>query len=289
MAGLSDVLETTQLEKVAGGFVFTEGPLWHPDGFFYFVDVRSSMLYRITLGQAHQEVRKTIGGNGTTFDLQGRLILCEGDGRRVTRTALDGTVTTLIDRFESKKLNRPNDVICASDGAILFTDPSLRVPFAEREVEHAAVYRITPDGSVGMVAAFEYPNGLALSPDERTLYVANTRWTKYIHAIELNGAGEMVRRRIFADMSSDGTNGVPDGMKVDAAGRVYCTGTGGVWVFEPDGTRIGIIETPEVCANIAFGGADLRTLLFTASTSVYTLRVKTPGQPLPYYARAGRR
>ncbi|MGA8192195.1 MAG: SMP-30/gluconolactonase/LRE family protein [Acetobacteraceae bacterium] len=289
MATLSDILETTAFEKVAGGFVFTEGPLWHPDGFFYFVDVRSSMLYRITLGQAHQEVRKTIGGNGTTFDLQGRLILCEGDGRRVTRTALDGTVTTLIDRFESKKLNRPNDVICASDGAILFTDPSLRVPFAEREVEHAAVYRITPDGAVGMVAAFEYPNGLALSPDERTLYVANTRWTKYIHAIELNGAGEMVRRRIFADMSSDGTNGVPDGMKVDAAGRVYCTGTGGVWVFEPDGTRIGIIETPEVCANIAFGGADLRTLLFTASTSVYTLRVKTPGQPLPYYARAGRR
>jgi gluconolactonase len=289
MATLSDILETTAFEKVAGGFVFTEGPLWHPDGFFYFVDVRSSMLYRITPGQAHQEVRKTIGGNGTTFDLQGRLILCEGDGRRVTRTALDGTVTTLIDRFESKKLNRPNDVICASDGAILFTDPSLRVPFAEREVEHAAVYRIAPDGAVGMVAAFEYPNGLALSPDERTLYVANTRWTKYIHAIELNGAGEMMRRRIFADMSSDGTDGVPDGMKVDATGRVFCTGTGGVWVFEPDGTRIGIIETPEVCANIAFGGPDLRTLLFTASTSVYTLRVKTPGQPLPYYARAGHR
>ncbi len=285
MATLSDILETTSFEKVAGGFVFTEGPLWHPDGFFYFVDVRSSVLYRITPGQAHQEVRKTVGGNGTTFDLQGRLILCEGDGRRVTRTALDGTVTTLIDRFEGKRLNRPNDVICASDGAILFTDPSLRVPFAEREVEHAAVYRIAPGGAVGMVAAFEYPNGLALSPDERTLYVANTRWTKYIHAIELNAAGEMVRRRIFADMSSDGTNGVPDGMKVDAAGRVFCTGTGGVWVFEPDGTRIGIIETPEVCANIAFGGPDLRTLLFTASTSVYTLRVRTPGQPHPFHQR----
>ncbi len=285
MATLSDILETTSFEKVAGGFVFTEGPLWHPNGFFYFVDVRSSMLYRITLGQPHQEVRKTVGGNGTTFDLQGRLVLCEGDGRRVTRTALDGTVTTLIDRFEGKRLNRPNDVICAADGAILFTDPSLRVPFAEREVEHAAVYRIAPGGAVGMVAAFEYPNGLALSPDERTLYVANTRWTKYIHAIELNAAGEMVRRRIFADMSSDGTNGVPDGMKVDAAGRVFCTGTGGVWVFEPDGTRIGIIETPEVCANIAFGGPDLRTLLFTASTSVYTLRVKAPGQPHPFYPR----
>jgi gluconolactonase len=287
MATLSDILETTELQQAATGFVFTEGPLWHPDGFFYFVDVRSSLLYRLALGDKPQVVRKTDGGNGTTFDLQGRLIMCEGDGRRVTRTGTDGSVATLIDRFEGKRLNRPNDVICARDGALLFTDPSLRVPFAEREVEHASVYRIAPDGAVREVAPFEYPNGLALSPDERTLYVANTRWTKYIHAIELDSAGTMVRRRIFADMSSDGTNGVPDGMKVDAAGRVFCTGTGGVWVFAPDGSRIGIIETPEVCANVAFGGPDLRTLLLTASTSVYTLRVKTPGVPHPWYAVRG--
>ncbi len=287
MATMSDILETTALQQVATGFVFTEGPLWHPNGFFYFVDVRASVLYRLTLGDKPQVVRKTNGGNGTTFDLQGRLINCEGDGRRVTRTEPDGTVTTLIDRFEGKRLNRPNDVICASDGALLFTDPSLRVPLAERELENAAVYRIAPDGAVRMVAPFEYPNGLALSPDERTLYVANTRWTKYTHAIELDAAGAMVRRRIFADMSSDGTNGVPDGMKVDAAGRVFCTGTGGVWVFAPDGTQIGIIETPEVCANVAFGGPDLRTLLLTASTSVYTLRVKTPGLPHPWYKVRG--
>ncbi len=284
METVSDLLETTELRQVATGFVFTEGPLWHPDGFFYFVDVRASMLYRLTLGEKPVVVRKTNGGNGTTFDLQGRLINCEGDGRRVTRTEADGTVTTLIDRFEDKRLNRPNDVICASDGALWFTDPSLRVPLAERELEHAAVYRIAADGAVREVAPFEYPNGLALSPDERTLYVANTRWTKYIHAIEVDAGGTMVRRRIFADMSSDGTNGVPDGMKVDAAGRVFCTGTGGVWVFAPDGTKIGIIETPEVCANIAFGGPDLRTLLLTASTSVYTLRVKTPGLPHPWCA-----
>jgi gluconolactonase len=285
MAGLSDILETTSFEKVAGGFVFTEGPLWHPDGFFYFVDVRASKLYRITPGKPHELVRETQGGNGTTFDLQGRLINCEGDARRVTRTELDGTVTTLIDRVEGKRLNRPNDVICCSDGALLFTDPSLRVPLAERELENAAIYRVAPDGGVREVAKFEYPNGLALSPDERTLYVANTRWTQYVHALELDAAGNMVRRRVFADMSADGTNGVPDGMKVDAAGRVFCTGTGGTWVFEPDGKLIGVIETPEVCANIAFGGPDLRTLLFTASTSVYTLRVKTPGLSHPWYAR----
>jgi gluconolactonase len=284
MAALTDILETTELQQVATGFVFTEGPLWHPDGFCYFVDVRASVLYRLVLGGKAEVVRKTQGGNGTTFDLQGRLINCEGDGRRVTRTDLDGTVTTLIDRFEGKRLNRPNDVICASDGALWFTDPSLRVPLAERELETASIYRIAPDGTVTAVAPFEYPNGLALSPDERTLYVANTRWTKYIHAIEVDSAGAMVRRRIFADMSSDGTNGVPDGMKVDAAGRVFCTGTGGVWVFAPDGSKIGIIETPEVCANVAFGGPDLRTLLLTASTSVYTLRVKTPGVPHPWYA-----
>ena len=283
MAELSDILETRSLERVATGFVFTEGPLWHPDGFFYFVDIRSNALYRIALGGAPELVRKTEGGNGTTFDLQGRLINCEGDARRVTRSELDGQVVTLLDRFEGKRLNRPNDVICGSDGSIFFTDPSLRVPLAERELEHAAVYRIAPDGSVFMVASFEYPNGLALSADERTLYVANTRWTQYIHAIELDAAGNMVRRRVFADMSADGTNGVPDGMKVDAAGRVFCTGTGGVWVFAPDGSRIGIIETPEVCANIAFGGSDLRTLLMTASTSVYTLRTKVPGLPHPWY------
>ena len=148
----------------------------------------------------------------------------------------NGAVTTLVDRFEGKKLNRPNDVICHSNGSLYFTDPGYRVPMAERELD-AAVYRIAPDGAVSLAVPVEYPNGLALSPDERTLYIANTRWCQYIHAVELDAAGTMVRRRVFADMSADGTNGVPDGMKVDQAGRVFCTGTGGVWVFAPDGSE----------------------------------------------------
>ena len=272
---LSAILETTQAERLATGFVFTEGPLWHPEGFYYFADVRASMLYRIVPGRAHEVVReKTGGGNGTTFDLEGRLVLCEGDNRRVTRRGADGRFEVLVDRYEGKRLNRPNDVACKSDGSLYFTDPGLRVPFAEREVEHAGVYRVAPDGAVSLVADFEYPNGLAFSPDERKLYVANTRWAQYIHEIELDGHGRMVRRRIFADMSSDETDGVPDGMKVDVEGRVYCTGPGGTWVFAPDGARLGIIRTPEVPANLAFGGPDLRTLFFTARTSVYTLRVK---------------
>ncbi len=271
-------------ERLATGFVFTEGPLWHPDGFYYFVDVRASVLYRVAPGHAPEVVReKTGGGNGTTFDLQGRLILCEGDNRRVTRTSADGRIEVLMDRFDGERLNRPNDVVCKSDGSLYFTDPGLRVPLAEREVPHAGVYRIAPDGATSLVADFEYPNGLAFSPDERLLYVANTRWAQYIHVLELDARGQMVRRRIFADMSSDDTEGVPDGMKVDVEGRVYCTGPGGTWVFAPDGTRLEIIRTPEVPANLAFGGPDLRTLFFTARTSVYTLRVEVPGQPHPWY------
>jgi gluconolactonase len=179
-------------------------------------------------------------------------------------------------------------VVCRSDGSIYFTDPGLRVPLAERELPYAGVYRVAPDGTIALVADFEYPNGLAFSPDERVLYVANTRWAQYIHAVELDAGGTMVRRRIFADMSSDETDGVPDGMKVDVDGRVYCTGPGGTWVFGPDGARLGIIRTPEIPANLAFGGPDLRTLFFTARSSVYTLRATTPGQPHPWYRRRPR-
>ncbi len=281
---LAALLETTDAERLATGFGFTEGPLWHPDGYYYFVDLRRSRLYRLTPGQDPEVVREDTGeGNGTTFDLQGRLVMCEGGNRRVTRLEADGTVTVLAERYEGKRFNRPNDVVCKSDGSIYFTDPGLRVPLEERELPAAGVYRVTPDGTLTLIADCEYPNGLAFSPDERILYVANTRWTQYIHALELGADGTMVRRRIFADMSSDETDGVPDGMKVDVEGRIYCTGPGGTWVFDPDGTHLGIIRTPEIPANLAFGGPDLRTLFFTARTSVYTLRVKVPGQPHPWY------
>jgi gluconolactonase len=185
----------------------------------------------------------------------------------------------LIDRFEGKRLSRPNDVLCKSDGRVYFTNPGLRVPLTDRELDPSAVYRVNPDGAISHVADFEYPNGLAFSPDERTLYVANTRFAMYIHAIELDGAGNVVRRRIFADMSSDEPEGVPDGMKVDVEGRVYCTGPGGTWVFAPSGEKLGIIKTPEVPANLCFGGPDMKTIFFTARTSVYSLRVKVPGLP----------
>lgn len=290
---LPDVLETTEAERVATGFIFTEGPLWHPDNYWYFVDIRPNKLYRMTLGQKAELVRNTEGGNGTTFDLQGRLILCEGDGRKVTRMRADGRIEPLAERYNGGRFSRPNDVVCHSNGSIYFTDPAKRRAYHEREIpardgennlwDGAGVYRVAPDGGISRVANCEYPNGLAFSPDERTLYVANTRSSKYIHAIKLDAEGNMTGRSIFADLNEGDEPGIPDGIKVDSIGRVYCTGPGGIWVMTPDGKRVGIIQWPEQAVNFAFGGPDMRTLLCCAHTSVYTLRVKVPGNPHPWY------
>jgi len=290
---LPEVLETTEAERVATGFTFTEGPLWHPDDFWYFVDLRVNKLHRIKLGQKPETVRITEGGNGTTFDLQGRLIHCEGDGRKVTRLNADGKVEVIADRYKGGRFNRPNDVVCHSNGCLYFTDPDKRRPYHEREIpgrdndtnlwDGAAVYRLAPDGSLSVLAHCEYPNGLALSPDERTMYVANTRSSKYVHAIKLDAAGHMVSRSIFADANEGSEPGIPDGLKVDSIGRVYCTAPGGIWVWNPDGKRVGVIKFPEQSVNFAFGGPDMKTLFCCAHTSVYTLRVKVPGNPHPWY------
>jgi gluconolactonase len=288
-----DILESAEPQRLATGFTFTEGPLWHPDGFWYFVDLRANRLHRIRAGQKPELVRETEGGNGTTFDLQGNLIHCEGDGRKVTRLRADGTVEIVADRFMGGRFNRPNDVVCRSDGTIFFTDPDKRVPYRDREIpgpegldnlwDGASVYSVASNGTVGRVAYCEYPNGLAFSPDERTLYVANTRSTKYIHALELDAAGKMVKRRIFADTNEGNEPGIPDGLKVDTLGRVYCTAPGGIWVMTPFGEKIGTIRFPEQAVNFAFGDPDMKTLFCCAHTSVYTLRVKVPGLPHPWY------
>ena len=291
---LPEILESPEAVQQATGFVFTEGPLWHPDGFFYFNDIRPGTLYRLKLGGKPELVRNTVGGNGLTFDLEGRLIHCEGEMHAVTRTEHDGTVTVLADSYKGGRLNRPNDVICHSDGSNWFTDPSMRIPFVDRGQPGpegdahgiyggARVYRVTPAGDITPIVDVEYPNGLALSPDERTLYIANTRWTQYVHAIDFNDDGSIRRRRIFADLSIGDGPGIPDGMKVDVEGRVYTTGPGGIWVHEPDGRFLGIIRVPEMAVNIAFGGDDLKTLFVCAVTSVYTLQMKTVGNPHPFY------
>jgi sugar lactone lactonase YvrE len=164
---LPEVLETTEPERLATGFIFTEGPLWHPDGYWYFVDLRRNQLLRLTPGKAPELVRTTIGGNGTTLDLLGRLIVCEGDDRRLTRMGLDGKVESLVDNYKGGRFNRPNDVICHSNGCLYFTDPDKRRPFHEREIpgpagddnlwDGARVYRLAPDGGLSVLANCEYP------------------------------------------------------------------------------------------------------------------------------------
>jgi gluconolactonase len=187
-----------------------------------------------------------------------------------------------MDRYEGKRINRPNDVVCKSDGSIWFTDPGLRVPLADKELAHSGIYAVEPDGASRLVAEFEYPNGLAFSPDERVLYVANTRHAQYIHAIELDTAGNLVRRRIFADMSSEETDGVPDGMKVDVEGNVYCGGAGGIWILDPSGKKLGrIVHGQPATTNMAFGGDDWKTLYFTSRTHLGAVNVKIPGVPVP--------
>jgi gluconolactonase len=273
------------LDTLAAGFGHAEGPCWHPDGYWYFNDVTRSRLYRYTPGQTPVLVREETGGaSGTTFDLDGRLVLCEGSTRRVSRLDAAGRLEVLAERYEGKRLQRPNDVVCRSDGSLYFTDRGLRVSLKERELMDSGVYRIAPDGSLTLIAQCEDPNGLAFSADERTLFVANSRWTRYLLTLELDGDGALSRRRIFADMSSDDRDGVPDGVKLDVEGRVYCAAAGGIWVFDLDGRKLGVIHAPEVPTNLAFGGDEMKTLLITGRTSLYGIRMKMAGLPHPWYA-----
>ena len=299
---LSGIVEPNQeAQQLATDFVFTEGPLWHPDGYWLFVDLRREppVIHRMSpAGGTPDIIREPSGGtNGMTLDLQGRLLMCEGDNRRIARMESDGTINVVADRWDGKRFHRPNDIVCRSDGSIYFTNPSGRVPEEEQEIEWpGTIHRIAPDGTVDLSAHdIDFPNGIAFSPDETVLYVSNTRklgerpdqyWdgavkpNQFIQAYDVAADGSLSNSRKFGDMAS-AEDGVPDGMKVDAAGRVYCTGSGGVWLFSPAGEHLGIIRVPEIPANCAFGGPDFRTMLFTARTSVYSLRMTTPGAPLP--------
>ena len=295
--GLADILESQTPERLATGFGFTEGPLWHADGRWEFVDIRKAAIHSLRPGGPVETVRKNSGGaNGMTFDLNGRVIVCEGDNRRITRREADGSYTPIAERVDGKRINRPNDLVGRSDGSIYFTDPGGRLSPEERELDYSGVHRIAPDGAVSNATTeTEYPNGLAFSPDESILYVAITRLDdrcaaekergevcrhQRIRAFDVAADGSLSNNRVFADMFS-AADGVPDGMKVDVEGRVYCTGAEGCWVFDSAGNHLGIIRLPEIPANCAWGGPDNRTMFFTARTSVFTKRMKTPGITIP--------
>jgi gluconolactonase len=274
---LKSLIEPGDPEQVATGFQFTEGPVWRPDGSLLFSDIPASRIYRWTPETGAQVWREPTGNsNGLTLDRQGRLIACEHSGRRVSRTEADGTVVAVAEQYGGKRLNSPNDVVVKSDGTIYFTDPPYGIKPEEREQPCNGVYRILPDGTLALVVDdFDRPNGLAFSPDESILYIGDSP-RRHVRAFDVRPDGTLANSRILADMDHP-QPGSPDGMKLDEAGHLYVTGATGVWVFEPDGTCLGVIVTPERPANCAWGDADRKSLYITARTSLYRIRVKVAG------------
>ena len=273
-----------ELERVAGGFAFTEGPVWR-DGALLFSDIRNNRTVcwcEAPEGFSVSTYRAPSGNaNGLTLDGAGRLISCEHSGRRVSRQEADGSYVTLADSYQGMKLNSPNDVVVRSDGTLYFTDPPYGVEDLGQapDLDFRGVYLITPDGALRLlVDDFDRPNGLALAPDEQTLYIDDSR-RRHIRAFTVKADGALADGRLWTDMTSN-DEGSPDGMKVDTNGNVFCTGPGGIWVMNPAGHVLGRIIGDEQPANVAWGDDDLRTLYVTARTSLYRIRLHTTGIPV---------
>ncbi|MEZ0324336.1 MAG: SMP-30/gluconolactonase/LRE family protein [Fimbriimonas sp.] len=271
------VAEDAKLEQVSTGYKFTEGAAWLRDGSLIWSDIPANTIYRLKAGDLSVFRKPSNNSNGNVVDIQGRLVTCEHGTRRVTRTEKDGTIKVLAERFEGKRLNSPNDVVVHANGTVYFTDPPYGISRAQEELGFAATYQLTPDGKLSLVSKdFRKPNGIALSPDQRTLYVADTEGM-HIKAFTVFRDGSVSpRARLFAEVKGD-RPGAPDGMRVDVKGNVYCTGSGGIHIFSATGKPLGIIAVPEVATNCAWGDRDARALYITAQSSIYKIRLKIPG------------
>ena len=282
---LDVVDEGIALEQLAGDFQFTEGPIWHPrEKHLTFSDIPANCMFRWSEAGGVAVFREPSNmTNGNTYDQQGRMLSCEHATSRVTRTEADGSVTVLASHYQGKELNSPNDIVVRSDGTVWFTDPTYGRAdrtgvVREPELDFRGVYRLHPEGGdlVLLAKDFDMPNGLAFTPDHRSLYVADTP-RRHVRRFAIEADGSLSGGDVFAESSGDGP-GAPDGLKTDSAGNVFCAGPGGVHVYHPaDGTCLGIIQTPAFCANFAWGGDDLRTFFLTSSTGLYRTRVKVPG------------
>ncbi len=286
---LDRLLTTDQpIEQIGSGYGGsggpTEGPLWwHEGGFLLFSDIHNNRRMRWAEGQGasvHQQ--PTNHANGLTRDLKGRLIACEHSSGRVTRQEADGEITVVANSYRGSRLNRPNDAVVKSDGSIYFTNPG--APEPGLELDYSGVYMVSPDlGSITLlVRDFLFPNGLAFSPDESVLYIDDTR-RQHIRAFDVqpNGMLALASDRVLCDLSGE-RPGVPDGLKVDIEGNIYCGGSGGVWVIAPDGRHLGtIVHGESATTNVAFGGDDWRTLFITTWNTVCRVRVSIPGMPVP--------
>jgi gluconolactonase len=294
--GLDQVIASgAKLERLAGGFQFIEGPVWHPDGYLLFSDPNANTIYRwspegavsvfrtksgytgFDIGEYHQP-----GSNGLTLDPNGLLTIDEHGNRRVTRLERTGQITVLAAQYEGKRLNSPNDLVYRSDGTLYFTDPPFGLPKAfddpRKELPFSGVYMVR-DGQVTLLTKeLSGPNGIAFSPDEKYLYVDN--WDlkrKVLMRYEVNPDGTIANGKVFYDFTPEAEPVALDGIKVDQAGNVFVSAPGGVWILSPQGKALGRIVPPEHDANLAFGDADGKSLYLTASTGLYRIRVNIPG------------
>jgi len=282
-----------KIDKVATGFTFTEGPVFSRIGFLLFTDVRAEppKILRWENGKVTTFREKSNRANGLTFDHQGRLLTCERD--RVTRTEKDGSVTVLASAFEGSPLLSPNDLVYKSDGSLYFTDPPYGLATQSdsdpaKELQVNGVYRAPgarqqkpgapPDRDKLQLVIKDLPrpNGVAFSPDEKFLYIADSGkkvWMRY----RVQPDGSVTDGMVFLDPSSDPAKGVPDGMRLDKNGNIYSSGPGGVWIISPEGKHIGTVKVPEVVSNVAWGDKDGKTLYITGSTSIYRIKVSVEG------------
>ncbi|WP_406856911.1 SMP-30/gluconolactonase/LRE family protein [Alsobacter sp. KACC 23698] len=282
--------KTAKLERLYDGCRWAEGPAYFPAGrYLVWSDIPNNrmMRYDETDGSVSVFREPSNNTNGHTVDRQGRLVSCEHLGRRVTRTEFDGTVTVLADRWQGKRLNSPNDVVVKSDGSIWFTDPAYGIDWdyegarAESEIGACHVYRIDPDsGAVDIVAdAFKRPNGLAFSPDESKLYIADTgashfeNGPRHIRVFDVQDGRSLKGGEIFATC----TNGMFDGFRCDEDGRIWTSAADGVHVYDPDGSMIARINVPEIVANVCFGALRRNRLYICGTTSLYAYYVLVRG------------
>ena len=277
--------DSVSFEQLGTGFLFTEGPLWHArERYLLFSDMPGNHLRKWSAAGGVQTFRQPSNqSNGLAWDREGRLLACEHATSRLTRTERDGTITVLASHYDGRELNSPNDVVVRSDGTIVFTDPTYgRAEFYGRpracELDFRGVYAVVPGQAPRLLADdFGQPNGLCFSDDESRLFVNDTE-RQHVRVFDVARDGALSGSTIWASTTGEGA-GAPDGMKLDVAGNLYTCGPGGIHVFAPDATCLGVIRVPEYTANFAWGDDDFRSLYITASTSLYRIRTKVPGRP----------
>jgi gluconolactonase len=266
------------LQRVAGNFGFTEGPVWDPSGFLYVSDEEANRIFRLYPDGRREVFFQTGDPDGSTLDRDHELVTTASVLRAVVKVRQDGSYRVLADKYDGKRFNSPNDVVLGPDGALYFTDPTLDLVKGEQqEIPFQGVYRLGTDGTVRLLTReLTQPNGLAFSPDGKHLYIDDSERCD-IRVYDVSANGNLSNGRVFATEAGAPKSGVPDGMKVDQDGNLFVTGPLGVWVWDVRGNHLGTIVMPEQPANLAWGDADFRTLYVTATTSVYRIKTKTRG------------